>query len=54
MRTMSTWGNAIIGFYLAIVLLTCFFRKFIGLEMATLVQLGYLSLLQNPEITVFQ
>ena len=40
-------ATAILCVYLAVVLASLAFRKFIGLELATLVQLGYLSLLSN-------
>jgi hypothetical protein len=39
--------------FLAMIFLTIAYRKFIGLELATLIQLGYLSLLQNREITAY-
>jgi hypothetical protein len=42
-----------LGAYLALVSLSLFSRKFIGLELATLVQLGFLSIIQNKEITTY-
>jgi hypothetical protein len=51
---LSILSNLLIGFYLSMLLLTIAYRKFIGLELATLVQLGYLSLLENREITAYQ
>ena len=39
--------------YLSVLFLSIFVRKFIGLELATLIQLGYLSLLMNKEITFY-
>lgn len=42
------------GMSLVLVALSIPFRKFIGLELATLIQIGYLSLLQNPAITTYQ
>ena len=38
---------------LGIAFLAIFSRKFIGLEHIALLQLGYLSLLQNKEITTY-
>lgn len=39
--------------FLSVIFLTLVYRKFIGLELASLIQFGYLSLLHNKEITVF-
>ena len=50
---LTPFANTLLGWYLALVFLTLVFRKFIGLELATLVQLGYLSLLQNAKKTPF-
>jgi cysteine-rich repeat protein len=46
-------ANLVADAYLGVMLLTVAYRKFIGLELATLIQFGYLSLLQNKEITVY-
>lgn len=35
------------------VALTLVFRKYIGLELAALYQIGYLSLLQNSEVSTY-
>ncbi len=35
------------------VALTLVFRKYIGLELAALYQIGYLSLLQNSEVSIY-
>lgn len=50
---LTPLANALLGSYLSIVILTLVFRKFIGLELATFFQLGYLSLLQNPKISTY-
>ena len=50
---MTPLVNAILGFCLAVVFLSVFSRKFIGLELACLVQIGFLSLIQNKEITTY-
>ena len=50
---MTVIANIIVGCYLATLFLTIAYRKLIGLELATLIQMGYLSLLMNPEITVY-
>ena len=39
--------------FLSMMFLTMAYRKFIGLELASLIQFGYLSLLHNKEITVY-
>jgi cysteine-rich repeat protein len=46
-------ANLVLAAFLSVMLLTIAYRKFIGLELATLIQFGYLSLLQNREITVY-
>ena len=43
-----------VGSYLTVSGSTLLFRKFIGLEMAGMIQFGYLSLLQNKEVTIYQ
>ena len=45
--SLSILANIIIGCYLSIMFLTIAYRKWIGLELATLIQMGYLSLLMN-------
>ena len=40
-------ANIIVGCYLTVLFITMAYRKFIGLELATLIQMGYLSLLMN-------
>jgi hypothetical protein len=47
LQKMAMLANILLGAYLSLVCLTLIFRKFIGLELATLFQIGYLSLLQN-------
>lgn len=50
---LTVLANVLLGIYLSIAASTLIFRKFIGLELATLFQIGYLSLLQNTEITAY-
>lgn len=50
---LTPLADALLGSYLTIMILTLVFRKFIGLELATFFQLGYLSLLQNPKISTY-
>ena len=45
--------NIIVFMYLSVFFLSILFRKFVGLELAALIQLGYLSLLMNKEITFY-
>ena len=45
--------DVIVGSYLSCMFLAMVYRKFQGLELATLIQMGYLSLLHNKEITVY-
>ena len=52
-KKTKTMADILLGAYLAVTLLAIVSRKFIGLELATLIQLGYLSLLQNKEITSY-
>ena len=47
-------GQVIQGLFLAVVVLACMVRKFIGLELSTFLQIGFLSIVQNPEITMYQ
>ena len=44
---LTPFANGILGLYLTVVAVTMVFRKFIGLELASLMQIGYLSILQN-------
>ena len=53
MDKLTPLAIAILCAYLAVVLASLGFRKFIGLELATLVQFGYLSLLSNAEKTPY-
>jgi hypothetical protein len=53
MADLSALAYVIVGGYLGIFFLAMLFRRFIGLELATLIQFGYLSLLQNKEITLY-
>ena len=46
-------ANIIIYIYLTVFVVSLFLRKFIGLELAFLIQIGYLSLLTNKEITYY-
>ena len=48
-----TFINALVFMYLFVVLASIFLRKFIGLELACLFQMGYLSLLMNKKITLY-
>lgn len=50
---LTPLANALLGSYLSIVILSLVFRKFIGLELATFFQIGYLSLLQNAKISTY-
>ena len=52
-RNVRTLVKVLSVAFLAAIFLTLVYRKFIGLELASLVQFGYLSLLHNREITVF-
>lgn len=46
-------ANAFLGCVLVLLFLCLVYRKFIGLELAALIQLGYLSLLTNKAITTY-
>lgn len=50
---IQTVANLINGLFLATMFITMVYRKFIGLELATLIQMGYLSLLHNKQITLY-
>ena len=50
---MDCYMNIIIYIYLTVFVVSVFLRKFIGLELACLIQIGYLSLLTNKEITYY-
>ena len=52
-RRLQSLAIFIQAAYLLCLILFVLFRKFIGLELATLIQMGYLSLLLNKEITVY-
>jgi hypothetical protein len=47
LNRIATLANLLVYAMLLIMALTLVFRKFIGLELASLIQFGYLSLLQN-------
>ena len=46
-------ANVFIYAYLGICLFSMLFRKFIGLELASLFQLAYLSLIQNQHTSLY-
>lgn len=50
MKQWEMLGKVVVGAMITLVVASLVFRKFIGLELSCLVQLGYLSLLQNPDI----
>lgn len=50
---LTPFAKAVLGSYLGFSLLTVSFRKYLGLELATLMQVGYLSLLQNDRMSSF-
>ena len=50
---LSILANIIVGCFLSTLFLTVAYRKWIGLELATIIQMGYLSLLMNKEITAY-
>lgn len=52
-KKVKNLANTLLGLCLAIAVLAIVSRKFIGLELSALIQLGYLSLLQNKEITTY-
>ena len=46
-KDMEIYVQIIVGTGMCIFIVATFFRKFIGLELAVLLQLGYISLVQN-------
>ena len=46
-------ADIIVGCYLVVLFITMAYRKMIGLELATVIQMGYLSLLMNNEISLY-
>lgn len=50
---LTTFSQGLMGSYLTLLILAVVVRKYIGLELAALFQLGYLSLLQNPQVSVY-
>jgi hypothetical protein len=52
-KKMQPYSSAVLGVYLSLSLVTLFFRKFIGLELATLIQIGYLSLVMNNQLPAY-
>ena len=53
LKRVAVLVNIIVFVYLSMFFLSIFFRKFIGLELAALIQLSYLSLLMNQKITFY-
>lgn len=52
-KKLEPLATALQAIFLAIVFLSIASRKFIGLELAGLFQLGFLSLLHNKEISIY-
>jgi cysteine-rich repeat protein len=52
-RKIQPYSSAVLGVYLSLSMITFFFRKFIGLELATLIQIGYLSLVMNNQLPAY-
>jgi cysteine-rich repeat protein len=49
-KKIQPYSSTVLGLYLSLCLVTLFFRKYIGLELATLIQMGYLSLVMNQQL----